>query len=77
MRAASNLGPDYRKAFDAIYPDLAQTYGVPLYPFFLDGVAADPKLNQQDGLHPNKAGVEKIVAEILPSVEKLIGAVRQ
>jgi acyl-CoA thioesterase I len=72
MRAAPNLGPAYQKSFDAIYPDLARQYGVDLYPFFLDAVAADPKLNQKDGLHPNKEGVEKIVAAILPSVEKLL-----
>ena len=54
---------------------ISPQYGVTLYPFFLEGVAADPKLNQKDGLHPNKAGVEKIVAAMLPAVEKLIGAV--
>jgi acyl-CoA thioesterase-1 len=75
MRAAPNLGAAYQKTFDAIFPDLAKAYDVPLYPFFLDGVAADPKLNQSDGLHPNRDGVEKIVAAILPSVEKLIGEV--
>ncbi len=77
MRAAPNLGPDYQKRFDAIYPDLAETYGVALYPFFLDGVAADPKLEQQDGLHPTAAGVEKIVARILPAVESLLAKVPQ
>jgi len=73
MRAAPNLGPDYQNRFDAIYPDLAKRYSVDFYPFFLDGVAADPKLNQKDGLHPTAAGVEKIVAAMLPAVEKLIG----
>jgi len=72
MRAAPNLGPAYQKSFDAIYPDLARQFGVDLYPFFLESVAADPKLNQKDGLHPNKDGVDKIVAAILPSVEKLL-----
>jgi acyl-CoA thioesterase I len=72
MRAAPNLGPDYQKRFDAIYPDLAQQYGAALYPFFLDGVAADPKLNQKDGMHPTKEGVEVIVAGIMPAVEALI-----
>ena len=57
---------------DAIYPDLAKKYGVILYPFFLDGVAADAKLNQRDGLHPTAAGVDVIVAKILPKVEELI-----
>jgi acyl-CoA thioesterase I len=73
MRAAPNLGAAYQRAFDSIYPDLAKRYSVDLYPFFLDSVATDPKLNQKDGLHPNKDGVEKIVAAILPSVEKLLG----
>ena len=74
MRAAPNFGVDYQRKFDAIYPDLAKAHGVALYPFFLDGVAADPKLNQKDGLHPTRAGVDIIVAAMLPSVEKLLGA---
>jgi len=77
MRAAPNLGPDYQKRFDAIYPALAERYGAILYPFFLDGVAADPKLNQKDGMHPTEAGVEVIVAKILPSVEALIAKTKQ
>jgi len=72
MRAAPNLGPDYDARFDAIYPDLARQFGVALYPFFLEGVAADPKLNQKDGLHPTREGVEKIVAAMLPAVEALL-----
>ena len=76
MLAAPNLGADYERKFNAIYPDLAQQYGVPLYPFFLQGVAGDPKLNQKDGLHPTAEGVQKIVAAILPSVEKLLGEVK-
>jgi acyl-CoA thioesterase I len=75
MRAAPNMGADYRARFDAIYPDLAKSFGVALYPFFLDGVAADPKLNQKDGLHPTREGVEKIVANILPAVETLLAGV--
>jgi len=71
MRAAPNLGPDYVGAFDAIYSDLAAKYKTLLYPFFLDGVAADPKLNL-DGLHPNPAGVDVIVARILPMAEELV-----
>jgi acyl-CoA thioesterase I len=77
MRAAPNLGPDYGGAFAAIYTALAKTYGVQLYPFFLDGVAGDPKLNQPDGLHPNAAGVEIIVQKILPSVEALLKQVNR
>lgn len=76
MLAAPNLGADYERKFNAIYPDLAQQYGVQLYPFFLQGVAGDPKLNQKDGLHPTAEGVQKIVAAILPSVEKLLGEVK-
>ncbi len=72
MLAAPNLGPQYRTAFDAIYPELATKYGVALYPFFLAGVAGDAKLNQQDGLHPKRAGVEIIVAAILPAVEAVL-----
>jgi len=72
MRAAPNFGAEYQKKFDAIYPDLAARYGVALYPFFLDGVADDPKLNQTDGEHPNRAGVEVIVARVLPAVEGLL-----
>ena len=71
MRAPPNMGADYARAFDGIYPALASTHPVVFYPFFLDGVAADPKLNQADGLHPNVAGVDAIVARILPAVEEL------
>jgi|SRR5580658_116098 acyl-CoA thioesterase-1 len=73
MKAPRNWGLDYTEAFEAIYPDLATKYGVPLYPFLLDGVALDRTLNQTDMLHPNAAGVDVIVARLLPSVEKLIG----
>ncbi|MBV8790445.1 MAG: arylesterase [Pseudolabrys sp.] len=72
MYAPRNLGPDYSAQFDPIYPDLAKAYDLPLYPFFLDGVATDPKLNQADGLHPTAAGVDVIVARILPTVEALL-----
>jgi acyl-CoA thioesterase I len=69
MRAAPNLGADYGGQFAAIYRELAARYRVPLYPFFLEGVAADPRLTQADGLHPNAAGVAEIVRRILPEVE--------
>ncbi len=72
MLAPRNLGTEYDTVFDAIYPDLAKEYGAILYPFFLDGVASDPKLNQRDGLHPTAAGVDVIVAKILPAVERLV-----
>lgn len=74
MRAAPNLGPDYQKAFDGLYPRLAEAHGVPFYPFFLDGVAGNAALNQPDGMHPNAAGVDLIVEHILPAVEKAIAS---
>jgi acyl-CoA thioesterase-1 len=72
MRAAPNLGADYGQSFESIYPELAAKYGALVYPFFLDGVAADLGLLQKDGLHPNAAGVDVIVARILPKVEELV-----
>ena len=72
MYAPPNYGPEYSASFDQIYPDLAKVYDVPLYPFFLDGVATDPKLNQKDGLHPSAEGVDVIVARILPVVNALL-----
>jgi acyl-CoA thioesterase-1 len=77
MLAPPNLGAEYGRAFNAIYPDLAAETGAILYPFFLTGVAADPKLNQHDGLHPTAAGVAVIVARILPQVEELINRARE
>ncbi|MGX7875796.1 arylesterase [Mesorhizobium sp. ORM6] len=75
MRAAPNLGVDYQTAFDAIFPDLAGKYDVALYPFFLDGVAGQPALQLDDGLHPNARGIDLMVKRILPTVEKAIAAV--
>lgn len=72
MRAAPNMGADYGRDFEQIYPELATKYGVLLYPFFLDGVAADLSLTQPDGLHPNPAGVGIIVQRILPKVMELV-----
>lgn len=72
MLAAPNLGPDYGAAFNALYPRLAEKYGVPLYPFFLEGVAADPKLLLEDGMHPNAAGIDRMVQGILPMVESIV-----
>jgi acyl-CoA thioesterase I len=77
MRAAPNLGGQYAGEFSAIYSGLAKSYNVALYPFFLDGVAGDPKLNQPDGLHPNPHGVEIIVQKILPSVDALLKQVNR
>ncbi len=76
MLAPPNLGAEYGRAFNTIYPDLAAETGAILYPFFLTGVAADPKLNQRDGLHPTAAGVAVIVARIMPQVEELIARAR-
>jgi acyl-CoA thioesterase-1 len=79
MRSVSNLGDGYRGEFEAIYPELAQARQVPLYPFFLEGIAEQAVFNLADGIHPNRSGVAKIVAGILPSVEAMldqIGAAR-
>ena len=76
MLAPPNYGSDYAARFNAIYPDLAKQFGVPLYPFFLQGVAADAKLNQADGLHPTAAGVDIIDANMLPAVEAFLRPLR-
>jgi acyl-CoA thioesterase-1 len=76
MRAVSNYGEAYAKAFDAIYPELAAANGLVFDPFFLEGIATDARLNQRDGLHPTEAGVEAIVTRITPKVEELIARVR-
>ncbi|HEV2673607.1 MAG TPA: arylesterase [Aliidongia sp.] len=73
MLAPRNWGADYQQHFDKIFPDLAAQHHVPLYPFFLDGVALDPKLNQPDMLHPLAAGVDVIVARTLPAIQQLLG----
>lgn len=72
MYAPPNLGREYAEDFNPIYPELAKAEDVALYPFFLDGVAAEPALNQDDGMHPNAKGVAEIVERILPAVETLI-----
>jgi acyl-CoA thioesterase-1 len=77
MLAPPNMGAEYGRAFNAIYPDLAAQIGAILYPFFLAGVAADPKLNQGDGLHPTAAGVAVIVDRMLPQVEELIARTKE
>jgi acyl-CoA thioesterase-1 len=76
MLAAPNFGPDYARAFNAIYPELAAANDLLLYPFFLEGVVSDPKLNQGDGLHPTAEGVARIVTGILPKVEAMLARVR-
>jgi acyl-CoA thioesterase-1 len=77
MEAPRNLGPEYTKAFNSIYPDLAQKHGALLYPFFLKGVALDPKLNLADGLHPNAEGVGRIVEAIVPDVTELVARAKK
>ncbi len=72
MRAPPNMGPDYVARFDGLYPALSKKYDALLYPFYLDGVAASPNLNQADGIHPNSQGVDEIVTRIMPKVEELI-----
>jgi acyl-CoA thioesterase I len=76
MRAPPNMGSAYTGAFDAIFPDLAAAHDVVFYPFFLDGVAAERRLNLADGLHPTPAGIDIIVGRILPKAEELIARVK-
>ena len=76
MYAPRNLGEDFVKRFDAIYPELAKKHGLVLYPFFLDGIAGDRALNQADGLHPTADGVTVIVRTILPTVERFIATLQ-
>ncbi|MFL4981080.1 MAG: arylesterase [Xanthobacteraceae bacterium] len=76
MRAPPNMGADYVRAFDAVFPTLAAAHDVVFDPFFLDGVAADRALNQPDGLHPTAGGVEAIVRRILPKAEELVARVK-
>ena len=72
MYASRNLGAEYVARFEAIFPDLATKYGVPLYPFFLDGVAGVRELALPDGLHPTAKGVQVVVERILPTVERFV-----
>jgi acyl-CoA thioesterase-1 len=73
MRSPANWGDSYAEDFDAVFPDLARANGLIYYPFFLDGVVLDSRLNQDDGMHPSGKGVAEIVKRMLPSVEELIG----
>ena len=70
MLAPRNFGPEYAAQFDGLYKKLADKHNVPIYPFFLDGVARDPAFNQPDGIHPNPRGVDVIVERILPFITK-------
>ncbi|WP_454622151.1 arylesterase [Bradyrhizobium cenepequi] len=75
MVAPPNYGSDYAARFNAIYPELSKSFGAPLYPFFLEGVAADSRLNQADGMHPTADGIDIIVKNILPTVEAFVGTI--
>ena len=76
MRAPGNASPEYRRAFDAVYPQLANKYKLPLVPFFLEGVALDPQYTQNDGIHPNLVGYQYIVNNtLIPFVEDMLSAV--
>jgi acyl-CoA thioesterase I len=77
MVAPPNYGSDYAARFNTIYPDLAREFDVPLYPFFLAGVAADRRLNQADGIHPTAEGVDIIVNNMLPIVETFLATIRE
>jgi acyl-CoA thioesterase I len=76
MYAPPNMGQDFVRAYRQMYPELAESYGAILYPFFLDGVAGRAELNQPDGIHPNAKGVDLIVAGILPKVEELVAKIK-
>jgi acyl-CoA thioesterase-1 len=73
MLAPPNWGEEYKTAFDQIFPELAKIHDVPLYPFFLEGVAMKPEFNQSDGLHPNERGVAVLVERLAPIVARLVG----
>ena len=77
MLAPPNLGKQYGDEFNAIYPRLARTHNVALYPFFLDGVAGNLSLNQADGIHPTAEGIAMIVERMVPKVQELISRIRQ
>lgn len=76
MLAPPNLGREYGDAFNAVFPELARKHDVLFYPFFLEGVAGDPALNQGDGIHPNPEGVGVIVERILSAVKRLVAEAR-
>ena len=72
MQSPGNMGPAFQRRFDKIFPAVAEKYGVPFYPFFLEGVAMKPELNLADGMHPNEAGVAIMVKNILPTVKEAL-----
>jgi acyl-CoA thioesterase I len=77
MLAPPNYGAEYAARFNTIYPELSKSFDVPLYPFFLEGVASDIRLNQRDGIHPTAEGVDVIVKNILPAVEAFLGTISE
>jgi acyl-CoA thioesterase-1 len=77
MLAPPNLGPEYGKDFNRVYPLLARYHGIELYPFYLEGVVSDPALNLEDGLHPNEKGVAIIVKNLLPKVKNFIAKLKK
>ncbi len=77
MLSPRNLGPEYAAQFEPVFARVAKAHGAIFYPFFLDGVAANPRLNQDDGIHPNPDGVKVIVEKIVPRVEELIAAAKK
>ena len=72
MVAPKSLGPEYAEAFDVIYPDLAAKHDAGYYPFLLEGVAGDRAMNQNDGIHPNPAGVDRMVEGLAPLVIEML-----
>ncbi|MFZ2102131.1 MAG: GDSL-type esterase/lipase family protein, partial [Oricola sp.] len=72
MLAPPNMGDDYAAAFNPIFPELARKYSLPLYPFFLEGVATDPAKQLGDGMHPNPAGVATMVERFLPLMREYL-----
>ncbi|MGF6159073.1 acyl-CoA thioesterase-1 [Ensifer sp. KUDG1] len=77
MMAPPNMGADYAARFNPIYPELAEKYGLELYPFFLDGVVTEAKLKLEDGMHPNGDGVGVMVEKALPVVERFLATLNK
>lgn len=76
MLAPPNMGADYGKRFNSIYPKLAEKHGVPLYPFILDGVVTRSELQLEDGMHPNPKGIAVMVERMTPAVRDFVKAIR-
>ncbi|MCB1447870.1 MAG: arylesterase [Rhizobiaceae bacterium] len=75
IMAPPNMGADYEARFNAIFPDLAKKHGVPLYPFFLDGVVLDGALKLDDGMHPNGKGTKVMAETFFPAFETFVGSI--